>query len=252
MSLTIETMWMEDETLMTIRYSLVAAAAALLLASPVLAQSPAADTTTLPPNTFIDSQPEANYLARDVLIGAKVEGADGKIIGDIEDLILNDWNRVQGVIMGTGGFLGIAEKQVGVNLGALEFQDREGKRIIVLSGVTQEMLKSVPQFKRAEPKKSLLERAMEKARELTDKSSETAKEAYEKAKESAGPAVEQAKDAAGKAYEKTKEAAGKAYEQTKDAAGKAYEKAKEAAEGALKEGEGAEPAPAPAEGQPPK
>ncbi|KUO56653.1 MAG: hypothetical protein APF80_10195 [Alphaproteobacteria bacterium BRH_c36] len=222
---------------MTFKTSLVAAAAALLLASPVYAQTPAADTPPLPANTFIDAQPEANYLAKDVLIGAKVEGADGKIIGDIEDVILNDWNRVQGVIMGTGGFLGIAEKRVGVNLGSLEFQDRDGKRVIVLPGVTQETLKSVPEFKRAEPKKSLLERAMDKARELTDKSSETAKEAYQKAKEQSGPALEQAKEAAGKAYETTKEAAGKA-----------YEKAKEAAEGALnKDGE-----PAPADGQPPK
>ncbi len=234
---------------MTLRISLVAAAAALLLATPTLAETPAADAAAIPANTFIDAQPEANYLAKDVLIGAKVEGADGKIIGDIEDVILNDWNRVQGVIMGTGGFLGIAEKRVGVNLGAFEFQDRDGKRVVVLPGVTQEMLKSVPGFKRAEPKKSLLERAMEKARELTDKSSETAKEAYEKAKEQAGPALEQAKEAAGKAYETTKDAAGKAYEQTKDAAGKAYEKAKEAAEGALKD-DGASPPPA--DGQPPK
>lgn len=234
---------------MTFKKSLLAAAAALLLASPVYAETPAAETAPLPANTFIDAQPEANYLARDVLIGAKVEGADGKVIGDIEDVILNDWNRVQGVIMGTGGFLGIAEKRVGVNLGALEFQDRDGKRVVVLPGVTQEMLKTVPEFKRAEPKKSLLERAMEKARELTDKSSETAKEAYQKAKEQTAPALEQAKEAAGKAYETTKEAAGKAYETTKDAAGKAYEKAKEAAEGALKkEGD----SPAPAEGQPPK
>ena len=223
---------------MTIRTSLIAAAAALVLATPVLAETPAVDAAPIPANTFIDAQHEANYLAKDVLIGAKVEGADGKIIGDIEDVILNDWNRVQGVIMGTGGFLGIAEKRVGVNLGALEFQDREGKRVVVLPGVTQEMLKAIPAFKRAEPKKSLLERAMEKARELTDKSSETAKEAYEKAKETAGPALEQAK-----------EAAGKAYETTKDAAGKAYEKAKEAAEGALKdEGETT----APAGDQPPK
>lgn len=229
---------------MTIKSSLVAAAAALLLASPVLAASPESGATQAPANTFIDSQPEAHYLAKDVLIGAKVEGADGKIIGDIEDVILNDWNRVQGVVMGTGGFLGIAEKRVGVNLGALEFQSRDGKRVIVLPGVTRETLKAVPEFKRAEPKKSLLERAMEKARELTDKSAETAKEAYEKAKENAGPAMEQAKEAAGKAYETTKEAAGKAYETTKEAAGKAYEKAKEAAEGALKkEGEPAEGAP---------
>jgi sporulation protein YlmC with PRC-barrel domain/ElaB/YqjD/DUF883 family membrane-anchored ribosome-binding protein len=215
---------------------LTAAVLIVWLAAPVFAESPA--DVAVPPNTFIKSQPEAHYLAKDVLIGAKVQSSDGKIIGDIEDVILNDWNRVQGVIMGTGGFLGVAEKRIGVNLGALEFQEKDGKRVVVLPNVTKETLKTVPAFERAEPKKSLLQRAMEKARELTDKSAETAKDAYEKAKESAGPALEKASEAAGKAYESTKKAAGEAYESTKEAAEKAYEKAKEAA-GAATEGDGA-------------
>lgn len=197
--------------------SLAAACMVAALAAPALAADPEAAASAVPPNTFIESQPEAHYLAKDVLIGAKVQGSDGKIIGDIEDVILNDWNRVQGVIMGTGGFLGVAEKRVGVNLGALEFQEKDGKRVVVLPNVTRETLKSVAAFQRAEPKKSLLERAMEKARELTDKSTETAKDAYEKAKEQAGPALEKAKEAAGQAYEKTKEAAGQAYDKAKEA-----------------------------------
>lgn len=211
------------------------------LAAPAAAETPAATTQPAASDVFIESQPEAHYLARDVLIGAKVQDNDGKIIGDIEDVILNDWNRVQGVIMGTGGFLGVAEKRIGVQLGALEFQEKDGKRIVVLPNVTADMLKAVPQFQRAEPKKSLLQRAMEKARELTDKGSETAKDAYQKAKENAGPTLEKAKEAAGTAYEKTKEAAGAAYEKTKEAAGAAYERAKEAATETTK------PAPAPAQ-----
>ncbi len=216
---------------MKVKTTLVAVAAALMVAvSPVMAQDQDAPAADAPPaDTFISAQPEAHYLARDVLIGAKVQSSEGKIIGDIEDVILNDWNRVQGVIMGTGGFLGIAEKRVGVQLGALEFQEKDGKRVVVLPGVTQAMLKNVPAFERAEPQKSLLERAMEKARELTDKGSETAKSAYEKAKEKAGPTLEKAKEAAGKAYESTKDAAKKAYDKTKEAAGQAYERAKEAA-----------------------
>ncbi|MEQ8825515.1 MAG: PRC-barrel domain-containing protein [Filomicrobium sp.] len=220
--------------------SLVAAAFVATLALPALAEEPASGAASLPANTFIEAQPEDHYLAKDVLIGAKVQGSDGKIIGDIEDVILNDWNRVQGVIMGTGGFLGVAEKRVGVSLGALEFREDNGKRVVVLPNVDQEMLKSVAEFKRAEPKKSLLERAMEKARELTDKTTETTKDAYNKAKEQAGPALEKAKEAAGEAYEKTKQVAGEAYEKTKEAAGDAYNKAKEAAEGTMKKDEGAD------------
>lgn len=205
---------------MKIVASILAAAAAVVIALPALAQEPKAETAAveLPANTFLNVQAEEQYLAKDVFIGAKIHNSDGKIIGDIEDIVLNDWNRVVGVVMGTGGFLGVAEKRVGVELGALSFPEKDGKTVVTLAGVTQEMLKAVPAFERKQPKKSLLERAMEKARELTDKSAVTAKDAYEKVKEEAGPAYEKAKEATGKAYEKAKEAAGQAYEKAKEAA----------------------------------
>ncbi len=209
--------------------SIVAALAIAAFAVPALAQE-----TALPPNTFIEAQPDDHYLARDVLIGAKVQNSEGKIIGDIEDIILNDWNRVQGVIIGTGGFLGVGEKRVGVALSALEFKDVDGKRTVVMPGVTKEKLQAAKAFERKEAQKSLLQRAMDKARELTDKTTESTKEAYEKAKEQSGPAYEKAKEAASKAYEATKDAATKAYDATKDAAAKAYDKAKEAAQPAPK------------------
>lgn len=207
--------------------SMMAGLMAVAVATPALAADPAAE---LPANTFLDKQAEEQYLAKDLLIGAKVLNDDGKIIGDIEDVVLNDWNRVMGVVMGTGGFLGMAEKKVGVQLGALKFEEQDGKTVVKLPGVTQAMLKEVPPFERKQPKKSLLQRAMEKARELTDKTTETSKELYEKAKDQAGPAYEKAKEAASQAYEKTKEAAGSAYEKAKDAAGQAVDRAKEAAQ----------------------
>lgn len=193
----------------------VTALAIFAFVIPALAQDKPA--VALPPNTFIEAQPEAHYLAKDVLIGAVVQNSEGKIIGDIEDIILNDWNRVHGVVIGTGGFLGIAGKRIGVRLSALEFRETDGKRVIVLPNVSKEMLTAVAPFVRAEPQKSLLQRAMEKARELTDKSTEAAKEAYEKAKEEAGPAYEKAKETATKAYDKAKEAAAEVYEKAKEA-----------------------------------
>ncbi len=199
---------------------LLAVGAAMVIALPAFAQEAASDKAevALPENTFLNVQAEEQYLAKDVLIGSKIHNSEGKIIGDIEDIVLNDWNRVVGVVMGTGGFLGVAEKRVGVDLVALSFSEKDGKTVVTLAGVTQEMLKAVPAFERKQPKKSLLERAMEKARELTDKSAVTAKETYEKVKEEAGPAYEKAKEATGKAYEKAKEAAGQAYEKAKEAA----------------------------------
>ena len=191
---------------------------AALIALALAAVTPALAQEANPDSLFIDAQSEDQYLAKDLLIGAKVQDENGKIIGDIEDLVLNDWNRVEGVVMGTGGFLGVAEKKVGVKLSALKFIEKDGKTVVTLPGMNAELLKGVEAFKRAKPKKSLLERATEKAKELTDKSSVTAKDAYEKAKEQAGPAYEAAKEKAKEAYEATKEKAKEAVDKAKEAA----------------------------------
>ncbi len=191
---------------------------ASLIALGLITATPASAQEATPDSLFIDAQHEDQYLAKDLLIGAKVQDENGNIIGDIEDLVLNDGNRVEGVVMGTGGFLGVAEKKVGVKLSALKFVEKDGKTVVTLPGMNAELLKGVEAFKRAKPKKSLLERAMEKAKELTDKSSVTAKDAYEKAKEKAGPAYEAAKEKAKEAYGSAKEAVKETVDKAKEAA----------------------------------
>src|SRR4029077_8695471 len=94
---------------------LTLAAAAVVLALPVLA-----DPAQAPADVFLPTQAEDQYLARDLLLFAKVHNADGLIIGDIEDFIFNADNQVVGVVMGTGGFLGFGEKRIAVNVGALQ------------------------------------------------------------------------------------------------------------------------------------
>jgi sporulation protein YlmC with PRC-barrel domain len=190
-------------------------------ASPPAATTPATPAATAPAPTaaapapkvaiprgvFVRGQLATQYLGRDRLIGASVYNKDGQIIGDVEDLIINkNNNQIVGVIIGTGGFFGAGEKKVGVQYGALQFTEKDGKPIIVLPAATKEVIGALHAYKRAEPKKSLYERAREKARELTDKTTESAKDAAAVARERAGPAYEKAKEAAGQAYERAKEA----------------------------------------------
>ena len=189
--------------------SMVTAAAVAL--SPAGAQD-------IPQGVFYDTQQPNQYLARDLVLGAKVRGPDNKIIGDIEDLLMNDDNQIVGVIMGVGGFLGVGEKRIAVRFRALTFETEGDKVVVSLPEATQEVLKAVPAFERAQPKRSLFDRAIEKARELRDKTTETSKDAYEKAKETAGPAYQRAKEAAGEAYQKAKDAAGEAYDKAKESA----------------------------------
>ncbi len=185
-----------------------------------------ADPVTIPADVFLTTQGDGQYLAKDLLLGAKVQNAEGQIIGDVEDLILNSDNQVQGVVMGVGGFAGFGEKRVGVSLSALQIKNEDGKVTVSLPQATKEVLDALEPFKRSTPPKSLLDRAIEKAKELLDKGSVTAKDAYEKAK----PTIDKATEAAKEAYEKAKEEAAPAIEKATEAAKDALDKAREAVE----------------------
>lgn len=201
-----------------------------------------AENTAGAGDTFIAAQKLTEYLAKDRLIGANVKNKDGQVIGDIEDLIIDNDDRVAGVIMGVGGFLGIGEKKIAVKTSALQLEVTDGKMNVTMAAATKDALKGAPAFQRVNPPKGILERVMAKGQELKDKSSVTAKDAVDAAKEKAGPAMEKAKQQAGEAMDKAKEAAKAAADKASDAA----EKAKEAAKAAVdKAKDAAKPAEAP-------
>jgi ElaB/YqjD/DUF883 family membrane-anchored ribosome-binding protein/sporulation protein YlmC with PRC-barrel domain len=182
-----------------------------LIAAGLIALAPPAWAET----TFLPAQSDTEYLAKDHLIGAKVHGKEGTIVGDVEDLIINDQNQVVGVVMGTGGYLGWAEKKVGVDLASLKFEEKDGTLFVSLPDLVKETIDSAPEFKRKKPAKSLFERASEKIDEFSDKSKpqideakKKAQEALDAAKEAAGPALEKAKEAVSGAIDSAKEAVG--------------------------------------------
>lgn len=183
------------------------AAAALMTAVPALAQTKPAETTAtqvaIPRGVFFRGQAENQVLSSDNLIGAKIYGPDDKIIAGIEDLILSSDLKVEGVVVGTGGFLGAGGKQVGVRLSALRFGP-EGK--VTIPELTKEVIAALPAYERRKPAKTLLERATAKAREITDRSMETAKPTIDHASEAAKEAYDKAKEATKDAYGKAKEA----------------------------------------------
>lgn len=191
---------------------------AVVLVFGVLAQSAQAADPAIPAGVFVQRQAGDQQLARDFLIGAKVYNADNKIIGDIEDLILDELNTVEGVIVGVGGVLGLGEKRIGVRYTALTIEVRDGKQVIVLPQATKDVLKALKPFERARPPKSFFDRAMEKAKELADKTTDTTSDAYKKAKEKVGPAYEAAKEKAGAAYQAAKEKVKETVDKAKEAA----------------------------------
>ncbi|CAI9402033.1 hypothetical protein ANOBCDAF_00823 [Pleomorphomonas sp. T1.2MG-36] len=69
--------------------------------------------------TFV-TVPESGAWRVSDLQGKAVYGSDGASIGDIKDVLVSQDGSVNAVIIGVGGFLGIGEKDVAVNMGALQ------------------------------------------------------------------------------------------------------------------------------------
>jgi hypothetical protein len=109
----------------------------------------------IPTNTFFKGRTATQYLAGEQLIGAKVTNKDGQTIGTISDLIVGSGDRIEGVILGVGGFLGVGEKKIGVRLGALKVsRSAAGGISIAFPIATKEMLAAVPAYERGgAPKK---------------------------------------------------------------------------------------------------
>jgi sporulation protein YlmC with PRC-barrel domain len=52
--------------------------------------------------------------------GTDVLGANDEHIGDVNDIVFDKTGKVQGVVVGVGGFLGIGEKNVAIDLSAFQ------------------------------------------------------------------------------------------------------------------------------------
>jgi hypothetical protein len=52
--------------------------------------------------------------------GTDVLGADNAHIGDVNDLLFDKSGKIVGMIVGVGGFLGIGEKSVAIDMGAFQ------------------------------------------------------------------------------------------------------------------------------------
>lgn len=91
--------------------------------------------TTLPGETL----PISDYYNQNVY-----DTQDNKI-GEINDLLVDNGGKVNAVIVGVGGFLGVGEKNVAVAFPSLKVAKKDGKRYLVLD-TTKEALESAPGY----------------------------------------------------------------------------------------------------------
>ncbi|MGK9054252.1 PRC-barrel domain-containing protein [Neorhizobium petrolearium] len=70
-------------------------------------------------NPFV-TVPESGAWRVSDLQGKAVYGSEGESIGEINDVLVSQNGSVNAVVIGVGGFLGIGEKDVAVNMSALQ------------------------------------------------------------------------------------------------------------------------------------
>ena len=112
--------------------------AAAAYAQPQQAASPPASTT-------IDSKmaPSATADTRK-LIGRNIKNADGDTIGEIKSIYINKDGKVDSVMVGGGGFLGVGDREVRIAWSDLKITDN-GEKVMV--NMTKDELKAKPEYR---------------------------------------------------------------------------------------------------------
>ena len=90
-------------------------------------------------------QDKNTFLASD-LTGATVYSPQDESIGDVNDVIVSRDGKVDGVVVGVGGFLGIGEKDVAIKLSQLKMMDTDTGVKLVLD-MSKDQLAAAPEFK---------------------------------------------------------------------------------------------------------
>ncbi len=104
-----------------------------------------AESTAANGPRFLSKQ-ESNDMLASNLIGKSVVNSQDETVGDINDLVTDESGKVIAVLIGTGGFLGIGEKDVALGFEDLRFARDENNAIKVIANVNQETLASAPDY----------------------------------------------------------------------------------------------------------
>ena len=108
---------------------LVTGLLASVIAFPVLAQSPApsASPPAAPPRaqttttTTVAPMATAGQWRASKLIGINVYNDQNEKLGDINEILLDQAGKVNGVVIGVGGFLGMGQREIVVPMEKLKF-----------------------------------------------------------------------------------------------------------------------------------
>src|ERR1700712_3250141 len=95
-----------------------------LLTSVAFAQTPSTSTSTAPsaaPAMASDSSSHQGEWRTSKLVGLNVYNDNNEKLGDINELLIDKSGKIQAVVIGVGGFLGMGEHDVAVAFDKIKF-----------------------------------------------------------------------------------------------------------------------------------
>ena len=131
---------------------------------PTAAPAQPAEATTGAPAPAPEPVPEqAEHQVRaESLLGVDVSNGQDTI-GEVADLIVTQDGRVEAIVVGVGGFLGVGRKSVALAWDSIELAERDGERVILVAA-TREQLEGMPEFTTLEEKQA--EEAMRQQQQM--------------------------------------------------------------------------------------
>ncbi len=125
------------------RVALIAAAAIATVgfAAPVLSQG-SQQTVSL---MRVDVKTLASGFRTTKILGGDVVNEANQKIGEVDDLIVTESERVPFAILSVGGFLGMGERLVAVPFDSIQMSEKQ----MMLRGASKDGLKALPEFKYA-------------------------------------------------------------------------------------------------------
>ena len=98
-----------------------------------------------PDMSFIEVQEDAQFLAEQEVIGKDVVNIMDEEVGTIADLVMDQEQKLVGVVLSVGGFLGLGAKSVAIPVDQIEFPAPDQPARLLVA-VTEEQLKNAPDF----------------------------------------------------------------------------------------------------------
>jgi hypothetical protein len=114
-------------------------------------EQPAGAITGTPTPEPVPEQAEHQVRAQS-LLGVDVSNGQDTI-GEVSDLVVTEDGRVEAIVVGVGGFLGIGQKRVALAWDSIELTEQGGGRVILVSA-TREQLEGMPTYKTLEDKQA--------------------------------------------------------------------------------------------------